>query len=249
MAQKPSNIVYGVDDLPPFWTTLFMGLQHVMVSAVTLVLPILIVRDIGGTATQAETVVRMSLFAGGIGVMLQVWQRGPVGSGYLCPQLCGPAYFTASLFAARLGGLPLMFGMTLLAGAFEALFSRVVYRLRALFPSEVAGVVVVMVGLALVPIGVSNLVGLSRTDTLSEMREIVIASLALFCMIGFNVWGRGAWRLYSVLIGMGLGYLAAWMLGFSHKPISTWCCTPRCFPCPLRGTGDGLSIPHSCYRF
>ena len=111
MAQKPSNIVYGVDDIPPFWTTLIMGLQHVMVSAVTLVLPILIVQDIGGTAAQAQTMVRMSLIAGGIGVILQVWQRGPVGSGYLCPQLCGPAYFSASLLAARMGGLPLMFGM------------------------------------------------------------------------------------------------------------------------------------------
>jgi xanthine permease XanP len=213
MAQKPSNIVYGVDETPPFWTTLIMGLQHVMVSAVTLILPVLTVQDIGGTSAQAQTVVRMSLIAGGIGVILQVWQRGPIGSGYLCPQLCGPAYFSASLLAARLGGLPLMFGMTLVAGVFEALFARVVYRLRALFPTEVTGVVVVMVGLALVPIGVSNLVGLSRTDTLSEMRELAIASLALACMIGFNIWGRGPWRLYSVLIGMGIGYLASWLFG------------------------------------
>ena len=47
-----------------------------------------------------------------------------------------------------------MFVMTLLAGAFEALF-----------PTEAIGVVVVMVGLSLVPIGASNLMGLSRTDT------------------------------------------------------------------------------------
>jgi NCS2 family nucleobase:cation symporter-2 len=213
MAQKPSNLIYGVDERPPFWTTILMGLQHMMVSAVTLILPVLIVQEIGGTAVQAQTMVRMSLIAGGIGVMLQVWRRGPVGSGYLCPQLCGPAYFSASLLAARKGGLPLVFGMTLLAGVFEALFSRVVYRFRALFPTEVTGVVVVMVGFALVPIGVSNLVGLARTDTLSEMRELAIAVLTLACMIGFNVWGRGKWRLYSVLIGTGIGYLASWSFG------------------------------------
>jgi len=106
-----------------------------------------------------------------------------------------------------------MFGLTLLAGVFEALFSRVVYRLRALFPTEVTGVVVVMVGFALVPIGVSNLVGLARTDTLSEIRELAIAILTLACMIGLNVWGRGKWRLYGVLIGIGIGYLASWSLG------------------------------------
>jgi NCS2 family nucleobase:cation symporter-2 len=211
MAQKPSNLIYGVDEPPPLWMTALLGLQHVMVMSVTLILPVLIVQALGGTSSQAQDMVRLSLMAGGVGTIMQAWQK--VGSGYLCPQLCGPAYFSVSLLAARTGGLPLVFGMTALAGCFEALLSRLVYRLRALFPTEVTGLVVVMVGLALVPIGVSNFVGISRTDTVTEMSEIMVASVTLICMIGFNVWGKGKLRLYSVLIGMGLGYFAAAVYG------------------------------------
>ena len=69
-----------------------------------------------------------------------------MGSGYLCPNLCGPSYLSVSVQAAWLGGLHLMYGMTMVAGIFEALFSRVVHRLKFLFPNEVTGVVVLMLG-------------------------------------------------------------------------------------------------------
>jgi NCS2 family nucleobase:cation symporter-2 len=53
--------------------------------------------------------------------------------------LCGPAFFAASVLAAKTGGLSLMWGMTALAGCFQAGLSRVIHRLRALFPAEVTG--------------------------------------------------------------------------------------------------------------
>jgi len=182
VAQKPSNLFYGVQDIPPFGMTLLLGLQHVMVMSVTLILPVLIVQAMGGTPAQAQSLIRMSLIAGGIGTILQALHKGPIGSGYLCPQLSGPAYLSTSLLAAQTGGLSLVFGMTVIAGCFEALLSRVVYRLRALFPTEVTGLVVVMVGLALVPVGVSNFVGMTSPATVSETPVLLVACLTLACM-------------------------------------------------------------------
>ena len=78
------------------------------------------------------------------------------GSGFLCPNLCGPNFFGASMSAAWLGGLPLMRGMTIAAGLFEALFARVVRRLGFLFPPEITGLVVLMVAVSLVPLGTSK---------------------------------------------------------------------------------------------
>ncbi len=78
--------------------------------------------------------VSLSMIAGGIGTILQGFNNGPVGSGYLCPHLCGSSYFSASIIAAKSGGLQLVFGMTAMAGLFEALISRVINRLRAIFP-------------------------------------------------------------------------------------------------------------------
>ena len=65
VAQKPSNLFYGVQDIPPFRMTLLLGLQHVMVMSVTLILPVLIVQAMGGTPAQAQSLIRMSLIAGG----------------------------------------------------------------------------------------------------------------------------------------------------------------------------------------
>ena len=173
----------------------------------------MIVREIGGTIEQAQLLVQASLLAAGIGTILQALRNGLVGSGYLCPHVCGPSYLPASLLAAKTGGLPLLLGMTVFAGCFEALFARVLPRLRVLFPSEVTGLVVVIVALSLLSIGVSGFVGITATDPLPEAREILVASMTLTVMVGLTVWGQGPWRLYCVLIGLSIGYLAAHLGG------------------------------------
>ena len=201
MARKPANLIYGVDDTPSPSVVLVLGLQHLVVVSGASVFAVAIIRGIGGTTEQAELLVQVSLLVAGIGTILQALRNGPVGSGYLCPHVCGPSYLPASLLAAKTGGLSLMLGMTVLAGCFEALFSRVLPRLRALFPSEIVGLVVMIVGLSLLPIAVSGFVGVTATDPVSEVREILVAGLTLVVMVGLSVWDRGAWRLYGCSLG------------------------------------------------
>ncbi|MEA2045443.1 MAG: solute carrier family 23 protein [Euryarchaeota archaeon] len=219
MPKKPPGLVYGVDDDPPRPTCFLLGLQHVSVISIALILPVVIVRAIGGTFEMAEFMVSMSILAGGIGTILQALNKKGVGSGYLCPSVCGPSYLSASLLAANTGGLSLLFGMTAVAGCFEVILSRVMHRLRALFPAEVTGVVVAMVGIAVIPLAVTNFMGLDATDTVMESPELVVAFVTLATMVGINVWGKGRSKLYSVLIGMTTGYIAAYLLGvldYSH---------------------------------
>lgn len=135
MAQKPPNLIYGVEDRPALGVTLTLGFQHVFLMVSTLILPVAIVQEINGTPEQVEHLIKMSRIAGGLATILQALQKGPVGSGYLCPHLCGPSYLSASLVAAKTGGLSLLFGMTAIAGVVEAMLSRVIHRLRMLFPA------------------------------------------------------------------------------------------------------------------
>lgn len=88
--------------------------------------------------------IQMSMIATGLGTMLQSLKKGPMGSGYLCPQVCGPSYLSASILAGRAGGLGAIFAGTFFGGFFEAIFSRFVKRMRAFFPPEVTGTVVIM---------------------------------------------------------------------------------------------------------
>ena len=210
---KPSNLIYGVDEKPPAGSTFLLGLQHTFVMSSTLILPVVIVSEIGGTLDQVQSVVSYSMIAAGLATILQAFRRGPVGSGYLCPHLVGPSYLSASIQAAWLGGLPLLFGMTIIAGFFEALFSRLVRRLQVLFPTEVTGLVVLMVGIALVPLGASKFLGIQTEDAFIEGPDVAVATITLMIMIGLNIWSGGRLRLYCVLIGMGVGYLVSYPFG------------------------------------
>jgi len=217
-AMKPSSILYGVSEKPPLWITLLQGLQHVCSSSILLILPVMTVRAIGGTTEQAAFLVSMSMVAGGIGVMAQALHKGPVGSGYLCPQLCGPAYLSASMLAAKTGGLSLLFGMTFIAGALEALFSRVVKRLRFLFPAEVTGFIIAMVGITVIRFAAMNFLGLDGEDRFTEPSELFVGFLTLGLMVGLNVWSKGKLKMFCVLVGMAVGYLGAYILGLMSEP-------------------------------
>ncbi len=213
MPKKPPELTYAVDDVPPLSACLLLGVQHICIVAIALIFPVVIVRAIGGSPAQAEFMVSMSLFAAGVGTILQALNRKGIGSGYLCPSVCGPSYLSASLLAAKTGGLSLLFGMTMIAGTFEVFLSRAMHRLRVLFPPEVTGTVVAMVGITVIPIAISNFVGLDATDTATERAELIVAIITLGAMLGTSVWSKGKLKLYPVLVGMIIGYVVSYLLG------------------------------------
>ncbi|MBN2140040.1 MAG: hypothetical protein JW718_03445 [Desulfovibrionaceae bacterium] len=209
---RPPNLIYGLEDRPPLWANFVLGFQHVSLVAISLILPVFIVRHAGGGPEQATFMVSMSMLAAGLSVVIQAFRAGPVGSGYLCPALCGPSYLSASLLASSVGGLPLVLGMTMFAGLVEAAFSRVLHRLRALFPAEVTGTIVSMVGITVVKIAGQNFLGLGPDGRVSVV-ELGLAAFTLACMVGLNVWTRGKLRLACIVIGMALGYAASYAAG------------------------------------
>jgi NCS2 family nucleobase:cation symporter-2 len=220
MGKRPAGILYWVDEKPPWGVTLVMALQHCLLMSSSLMLPVVIVREIGGTMTQAAAAVGMSMIAVGIGTLLQTISKGPIGSGYLCPNLCGPSYLAVSVQAAWLGGLPLMHGMIMVAGVFEALLSRIIGRLRFLFPNTVTGIVVLMVGIALIPLGTSKFLGIEIAGDPVDPMNAGIASLSLLLLIGLNLWTKGHLPLYNVLLGMVVAYLLSSWAGILDQ--SDW---------------------------
>jgi xanthine permease XanP len=213
MPQKPSNLIFGVDENPGWTALILLGFQHISLLAIAFIFPVVVVGAVGGTPSEARDLISMAMLATGVGTILQGLHRGPVGSGYLCPLLNGPAFLSASLLAGKAGGLPLIFGMTAVAGLFEGLFSRVVSRMRAVFPAEVTGTIVTMVGIEVIPIAVHKFLGIDQNHLTPDMRSILVALVTLGAMAGFNVWGAGKLRLYSALIGMIVGYTAAFLAG------------------------------------
>lgn len=209
---KPSQLLYGLEDRPPVLVNAFLGLQHVSIISIAFVMPILLVHEAGGTTDQITFLISMSMLAGGIGVIVQGLRLGPLGSGYFCPQVCGPSFLAASILCVKTGGLPLVFGMTACAGVIEALFSRVVHRLRMLFPTEVTGLIVAMVGITVVKLAGRNFLALDHAGAIDPV-GLTVGVITLTLMVSLNVWSKGKIRLFCILIGMTGGYLAALALG------------------------------------
>jgi NCS2 family nucleobase:cation symporter-2 len=182
------------------------------------IIVVVIVTGIGGTSGQAESVIQMSMIVSGIATILQARTKGPIGSGYLCPLSCGPAYIAASISAGKAGGLPLVFGSLLASGLFEALLSRIMQRLRALFPPEVTGLVVSMVGIELIALAAPRFLGVTGPGSSHNLRAVAVALFTLAAMIGPTVWGEGMLRLYPVLSGLVVGYLSAYTVGLLTWP-------------------------------
>ena len=213
MATRPPGLIYGLEDRPPPAALGLLAIQHIFLMSSTLVLPVVLVAEIGGTAATVGAVVSLTMIACGIGTILQGLRLPFLGSGFLCPNLAGPNFFAASISAAWLGGLPLMRGMTIAAGLIEILFARVIHRIAFLFPAEVTGLVVLMVAVSLIPVGTSKFLHIDYGGEPIDPVSLAVATVTLFIMVGLNVWGSARMRLYGVLIGMATGYVLSLATG------------------------------------
>ena len=118
-----------------------------------------------------------------------------------------------SMSAAWIGGLPLMRGMTIFAGLFQVVFSSFIQRVKFLFPNEILGLVVMMVGVGLVPVSSSKLMSIEFASDAANRPATAIAVAVLLLMMVLTVRGTGFFRLFAVLIGMVTGYLLCFATG------------------------------------
>lgn len=233
MAKRPSTLIYGLDDRPPAVTLSLLAVQHILLMSTSLVLPVALVTGLGFGFSTVGAVVSLSMIACGAGTILQALRLPFLGSGYLCPNLCGPNFFAASTSAAWLGGLPLMRGMTIVAGLVEIVFARFMPRLGFLFPPEITGLVVMMVGLSMIPVGASKFLGIGYVGEPIDSLSFALAAGTLMLMVAVNIWGSARLRLFVVLIGMVTGYVLSWACGLippsdlAHVRAAPWIGLPR----------------------
>jgi NCS2 family nucleobase:cation symporter-2 len=209
--RKPASITYGLDESPPFLVTILNGLQHVGVIAINLVYPLLVFRVAGAPIELVASLLSTGMIVLAIATFLQARRLGPIGSGFMCPATFTATYLGPSLLAAKIGGLPLVFGMTIFAGALEALLAPMLNRLRAIFPPEVSGLVIFIIGLSGGIAGLRALFGQDAAPVLPSEWSVGILTLGI--MIALNVWGQGAARMFCALIGLVVGYSAAAFAG------------------------------------
>ncbi len=210
---KPANLIYGLEEKPPFAVLVLLGLQHISVLSLAFVVVVMMASVAGLNFEESGILVRLSMLSMGIVAILQGINRFGVGSGYLCPAICGPAYIGAAVAACKAGGIGLLTGMIALVGITEILLSRIIIRLKSIFPAYVIGLVVLMVGFEAVLVSVPRFLAQHAASSMIREDSLIVAILSLSAMIIPTVWSKGKLKLYSILIGICVGYAAAYATG------------------------------------
>ncbi|HNY51038.1 MAG TPA: solute carrier family 23 protein [Smithella sp.] len=203
---------YAVNEVPPIGHLLLSAFQHVLIMVVAIGIPIIFAGQLNETPAFTASLVTFSMLASGIGSIIQALRLPYLGSGYLCPNLCGPSYLSLSLSAAWIGGLPLMRGITIVAGLIEMFLAPVIQKMKSIFPIYVVGLVVALVGISIVQISVTSFFGLTFQGDAVRNMDIFIGAVSLFIMVFCNIWGKGFVKIYCLIIGMFSGWILAMIL-------------------------------------
>jgi xanthine permease XanP len=205
-------LAYDVDETPPLPLNLGLAFQYVLAMSVGWIYVMVAVDAMAQTSAAAQSLLRMSIIASGVTTILQA-RGGLIGSGYLCPATCSLTYLAPTILAGRLGGFPLLFGMTALNGVFTAVLSRFIRGLRMLFPPDVTGLIVSIVGIQLVAIGCPKLLGRSPGHDNASPQATIVGLVTLLAMVAPRIWSKGKLKLFPILVGLVVGHATAFAMG------------------------------------
>ncbi|MGM0603220.1 MAG: uracil-xanthine permease family protein [Bacillota bacterium] len=225
--------VYKLEDSPPFIEVLLLGFQHMLAMFVGIITPPLIIAGVAGL-NSAETgfFVSMALMVSGVTTYIQTTKIGPVGSGLLGVHGTSFTFVPMAIAAANAGGLPLVLGMTLAASPVEMILSRFIKQTKKLFPPVVTGTVVMLIGLGLMEVGITDFGGGAGAENYGAVQNLLLGSFVLVTIITANRFGKGLIKVGAVAIGLIAGYIVSIPLGLvdlTQVAESGWITIPRPF--------------------
>ncbi|MBW5378120.1 purine permease [Brachyspira pilosicoli] len=236
MNEKTQSVLFEYEGVPKMTQAFPLAIQHVVAMIVGCVTPALIVSSAAGLKSGSPEqilLVQSSLVFAAISTIIMVFPI-PITKNYhigaRLPMIIGVsfAYVSTMQSIARgpegtgLGvrGLAIIFGAQVVGGIVAIIFGLAVEKIRKLFPPLIAGTVVFTVGLSLYPTAVRYMAGGSTLYSING--EVVpfgswqywtVAFITLIAVIFFNQFTKGFLKLASILMGLIIGYIAAFFFG------------------------------------
>ncbi len=219
--QNKNGSIYDVNERPPFLSTIGLSFQHLFsMFGATVLVPLLVGLNPG-----------VAIFASGIGTLLHMLiTKGKI-----------PAYMGSSFaFIVPMTSLMQSFGYPAVS---QGIFSvGVVYLITALivsrfgsnwidiiFPPEVVGPVVMVIGLSLASSAAKDAT-INSTNNHYDLKIFLVALLTLVLTITFNMYFKGFLGMIPVLLGIICGYILAIFFGivnFSSVLKAPWFALPN----------------------
>ncbi len=215
------------DFTPPLSRAIPLGIQHVLAMFVSNVTPAIILAGAAGfgfgsgSPDQPELLylIQMAMLFAGLATLLQTVTIGPVGAGL--PIVQGTSFAFLPVMIPLVAGqgtqtLGALFTGLVAGGLFHAALGRVVGRIRFALPPLVTGLVVTLIGLALVPVGIQYAAGgvpAQGTPEYGSALNWAAALVVIAVTLGLKFFARGMLSVSAVLIGIAAGYAFALVTG------------------------------------
>ncbi len=212
---------------PPLSQAIPLGIQHVLAMFVSNVTPAIIVAGAAGFGFGSNSpdfpeliyLIQMAMFFAGLATLIQTISIGPIGA--KLPIVQGTSFAFLPIMIPLVAGkgvdaLAALFGGVIIGGLFHMALGTVIGKIRFALPPLVTGLVVLMIGLALVKVGIQYAAGGVPAIGKPEFGSLLNWSVALVVVLvtlGVKFFTRGLWSVAAVLIGLIVGYLVAMALG------------------------------------
>ena len=212
---------------PPLAKAVPLGIQHVLAMFVSNVTPAIIVCGAAGFGFGSNSpdfpqmiyMIQMSMFFAGIATLIQTIGVGPVGA--KLPIVQGTSFAFIPIMIPLVAGkgvdaIAVLMGGIVAGGLFHAFLGLFIGRLRFALPPLVTGLVVTMIGLALVKVGVQYAAGGVPAMDQPEYGSLInwtMAGCVILVTLALKFFTRGMLSVSAVLLGLIAGYVLALLMG------------------------------------
>lgn len=216
--------IFDLNGIPSIRKAVPLAIQHVVAMIVGCVTPALIIASVGHLSPADSVIlVQAALVIAALSTFLQLFPIGRyLGSGL--PVIMGVSFAYLSSMQAIVMGFDLatIFGAQLVGGVIAILVGIFVKKLRRFFPPLITGTVVFTIGLSLYPTAINYMAGGVGSPDYGSWPNWAIAIFTLIVVTVLNHFGKGIWKLASILIGIIAGYIVSLFFGMvSFEPVAT----------------------------
>ncbi|UQN08170.1 nucleobase:cation symporter-2 family protein [Deinococcus sp. QL22] len=207
--------VHPVDEVPPAGRMVAFGLQHVLsMYAGIIAVPLVLASAIGLPQDQVVRIVNASFFMCGVATLIQT--IGFPGFGAKLPIVQGTTFaaLASMILIGKEYGLPGIYGSVIVAGLFTVLLAPYFSRMLRFFPPVVAGTVITIIGVSLMPVAIRWAGGgVPSAPTFGDPTNLGLAALVMLFVLLITRFGKGFWSRVAVLLGLVFGTVVAALIG------------------------------------
>lgn len=216
--------IFELDGVPQLKRALPLALQHVVAMIVGCVTPAIMVAEAAGASVSNSDkilLIQSALVVSALATLLQLFPIGKnlrIGLGSGLPMIMGVsfAYVPSMQSIAESYGIAAIIGAEVVGGIVAVIVGLLVTRIRVLFPPLITGTIVFTIGLSLYPTAINYMAGGVSNKDYGSWQNWLVAIFTLVVVTVLNHFGKGIWRLASILIGMIAGCALSGVFGMLH---------------------------------